>query len=171
MFQKVRPEEDSIVFCTRWSGSLYVGPVAYRKQFWFHPFFKGKALGTRLAPWVFGMRCYRSDENFWEFYLFFCGQIRIRFTMLSPCRGGFRVFRDSQVFFIISSSIVFYCSLSWCAIFCSVISFNNHWRIWYFPGVEYSLEFILVGVYRTVLQILTAIQNCHFYTPVFRPGL
>ena len=35
--------------------------------------------------------------------LFFFGQIRIRFTMLSPCRGGFRVFRDSQVFFIILS--------------------------------------------------------------------
>ena len=33
--------------------------------------------------------------------LFFFSQIRIRFTKLSPCRGGFRVFRDSQVFFII----------------------------------------------------------------------
>ena len=35
--------------------------------------------------------------------LFFFGQIRIRFTMLSPCRRGFRVFRDSQFSFIISS--------------------------------------------------------------------
>ena len=48
------------------------------------------------------MRCYKSDEIFWDLNLFFFGQIRIRFTMLSPCRGGFRVFRDSQVFFIIS---------------------------------------------------------------------
>ena len=36
--------------------------------------------------------------------MFFFGQIRIRLTMLSPCRGGFPVFRDSQVFFIILST-------------------------------------------------------------------
>ena len=40
---------------------------------------------------------------FWNSNLFFFGQIRIRFKMLSPCRGGFRVVCDLQVFFIILS--------------------------------------------------------------------
>ena len=31
-------------------------------------------------------------------------------------------------------SMVFYCSLLCCAIFCSVTSLYHHWRIWYFPG-------------------------------------
>ena len=54
--------------------------------------------------------------------LFLFGQIRIRFTMLSSCKGGFRVFRDSQVFFIILSK----CSLLCCLIFCSVNSLSHH---------------------------------------------
>ena len=39
-------------------------------------------------------------------------------------------------------------------------------------GGGYSLEF-LVGVCHLVLQILTLFQTkkCHFFTPVFRPGL
>ena len=116
MFQKVRPEEDSIVFCTRWSGSLYVGPVAYRKQFWFHPFFKGKALGTRLAPWVFGMRCYRFYRCYRIFGNFICFSVVKYVLDLQCCLHAGEVF----VYFVIHKF-----SLSFHQVLCSIVAYRD----------------------------------------------
>ena len=64
----------------------------------------------------------------------------------------FVIYKFSLLFY---QSMVFYCSLLCCAIFCSVTSWYHHWRNWYFPGGGgYSWEF-LVGLCRTLLQILT----------------
>ena len=165
MLQEVRPVKVRLyIFCTLWFWSLHIGPVAwpYRKQFWF------------FSPWVFGMQCL---QIWWDFL-----GIQICFSLVKYVLDLQCCLHAGEVFpyFVIHKfslsfyqRMVFYCSLLCCAIFCSVTSLYHHWRNWYFPGGGgYSCEF-LVGLCRTLLQILTPIQNkkCHSFIPVFRPGL
>ena len=92
MLQEVRPEEVRLYF-------VHVGFALCIKNLWrdrienssdsLHPEFSECDVTDLM----------RISGNL---NLFFFSQIRIRFTKLSPCGGGFRVFRDSQVFFIIS---------------------------------------------------------------------